>query len=48
MKPIFSTLKKNHYYDGGHIDLIEEISSETICNSACYFESKEIWFWELK
>lgn len=34
-------------YDGGHIDLIETTNSVQVCNSACYFSSKEIWFWEL-
>ncbi len=32
-------------YGGGHIDLIETSSSAVhVCNSACYFLSKEIWF----
>ncbi|MEJ2754541.1 MAG: T6SS effector amidase Tae4 family protein [Gammaproteobacteria bacterium] len=35
-------------YGGGHIDLIESSSTVTVCNSNCYFNSKEIWFWELK
>ena len=34
-------------YGGGHIDLIETSNSIQICNSACYFSSKEIWFWPL-
>jgi hypothetical protein len=34
-------------YDGGHIDLIETSNSVQVCNSACYFSSKEIWFWPL-
>lgn len=34
-------------YDGGHIDLIEPIDSVQVCNSACYYSSKEIWFWPL-
>lgn len=34
-------------YGGGHIDLIESSNAATVCNSNCYFESKEIWFWEL-
>jgi hypothetical protein len=35
-------------YGGGHIDLIETINTVAVCNSNCYFNSKEIWFWELK
>lgn len=35
-------------YDGGHIDLIETSNTVQVCNSACYFNSKEIWFWPLK
>lgn len=35
-------------YDGGHIDLIETLNTVSVCNSNCYFDSKEIWFWELK
>lgn len=35
-------------YGGGHIDLIDIQSKVAVCNSACYFQSKEIWFWELK
>ena len=31
-----------------HIDLIEPINSMQVCHSSCYFQSKEIWFWELK
>lgn len=34
-------------YGGGHIDLIEPINSVQVCSSACYFSSKEIWFWPL-
>lgn len=34
-------------YGGGHIDLIETSSTVQVCNSACYFSSKEIWFWPL-
>lgn len=34
-------------YGGGHIDLIEASSTAQVCNSACYFSSKEIWFWPL-
>lgn len=34
-------------YDGGHIDLIEIPTTVQVCNSACYFSSKEIWFWPL-
>lgn len=35
-------------YGGGHIDLIETKNAVSMCNSNCYFQSKEIWFWELK
>lgn len=35
-------------YGGGHIDLIEVSNKISVCNSNCYFSSKEIWFWELK
>jgi len=34
-------------YNGGHIDLIETADSVQVCNSACYFSSREIWFWAL-
>ena len=34
-------------YGGGHIDLIETTNAVPVCNSACYFSSKEIWFWPL-
>jgi hypothetical protein len=34
-------------YGGGHIDLIEVSNLIATCNSNCYFDSKEIWFWEL-
>lgn len=34
-------------YGGGHIDLIEASTTVQVCNSACYFSSKEIWFWPL-
>lgn len=34
-------------YGGGHIDLIETSNTVQVCNSACYFSSKEIWFWPL-
>ena len=34
-------------YNGGHIDLIETVNLILVCNSACYFSSKEIWFWPL-
>ena len=34
-------------YGGGHIDLIETSNAVQVCNSACYFSSKEIWFWSL-
>ncbi|WP_133511840.1 T6SS effector amidase Tae4 family protein [Candidatus Thiosymbion oneisti] len=35
-------------YGGGHIDLIDASNSVAVCNSNCYFNSKEIWFWPLK
>ena len=35
-------------YGGGHIDLIETNNSAQVCNSACYYSSKEIWFWPLQ
>lgn len=35
-------------YGGGHIDLIESSTTNTVCNSGCYYQSKEIWFWPLK
>jgi len=35
-------------YGGGHIDLIDIQNKLAVCNSTCYFQSKEIWFWELK
>lgn len=34
-------------YGGGHIDLVETSSMVCVCNSGCYFLSKEIWFWSL-
>lgn len=34
-------------YGGGHIDLIETSNSIQVCNSGCYYHSKEIWFWSL-
>ncbi|WP_374328433.1 T6SS effector amidase Tae4 family protein [Azonexus sp.] len=34
-------------YGGGHIDVIETTNGTQVCNSACYFSSKEIWFWPL-
>jgi hypothetical protein len=34
-------------YGGGHIDVIESTNSAHVCNSACYFASKEVWFWPL-
>ncbi|WP_416821661.1 T6SS effector amidase Tae4 family protein [Cronobacter sakazakii] len=36
-------------YNGGHIDLLEPVGNNMIqCNSECYTDCKEIWFWELK
>jgi len=34
-------------YSGGHIDLVESTNAASVCSSACYFDSKEIWFWPL-
>lgn len=34
-------------YGGGHIDLIDISNGVAVCHSNCYFESKEVWFWEL-
>jgi len=34
-------------YGGGHIDVIETSNTSAVCNSNCYFSSKEIWFWPL-
>jgi hypothetical protein len=34
-------------YGGGHIDLIEATTVNTVCSSGCYYQSKEIWFWPL-
>ncbi|RYY73043.1 MAG: hypothetical protein EOO52_19420 [Gammaproteobacteria bacterium] len=34
-------------YEGGHIDLIETNNKIQICNSHCYFNCKEVWFWSL-
>jgi hypothetical protein len=34
-------------YGGGHIDLIDVSDANAVCSSNCYFDSKEIWFWEL-
>lgn len=39
---------KMAHYSGGHIDLIEVNKAAATCHSACYMDSKEIWFWELK
>lgn len=35
-------------YGGGHIDLIEASTAAVTCNSNCYMQSKEIWFWPLQ
>ena len=35
-------------YNGGHIDLIDGSNNQTVCSSACYLDSKEIWFWPLQ
>jgi len=34
-------------YNGGHIDLIEPENAALICHSHCYFNCKEVWFWEM-
>lgn len=34
-------------YDVGHIDLVEPLNSAQTCHSHCYFNCKEVWFWEL-
>lgn len=34
-------------YGGGHIDLIEAMNNPYLCNSNCFFESREVWFWSL-
>lgn len=34
-------------YGGGHIDLIDSSTTNTVCSSGCYYQSKEIWFWPL-
>ncbi len=34
-------------YGGGHIDLIDSSTANAVCSSACYYQSKEIWFWPL-
>lgn len=35
-------------YGGGHIDLLEPVNDNMFqCNSGCFKDCKEIWFWEL-
>jgi hypothetical protein len=34
-------------YGGGHLDLIEPRTRIPVCASHCYFDCKEVWFWEL-
>ena len=34
-------------YGGGHIDLIDSLTTNAVCSSGCYYQSKEIWFWPL-
>ena len=34
-------------YRGGHIDLIGPLNKTYICNSVCFPNSSEIWFWSL-
>ena len=38
---------KMNAYPGGHIDLIQVHNATAVCSSACYLDSKEIWFWPL-
>lgn len=35
------------YAGGGHIDLIDNTAASLRCASACYFDSREVWFWPL-
>jgi hypothetical protein len=34
-------------YGGGHIDLIEPANGSLLCNSDCFFNCKEVWFWSM-
>jgi len=35
-------------YGGGHIDLLEPLGENMFqCNTFCYHDCKEVWFWEL-
>jgi hypothetical protein len=35
-------------YGGGHIDIIEPLHDNMfLCNSGCFTNCKEVWFWEL-
>jgi len=42
-KGIVAFIKVPGYEGGGHIDLIDEC----VCASDCYWDAREIWFWEL-
>ncbi|MBB5609454.1 MULTISPECIES: T6SS effector amidase Tae4 family protein [unclassified Janthinobacterium] len=33
---------------GGHIDIVLPSVGVTVCGSACYWTSAEVWFWELR
>src|SRR5690606_1973742 len=33
--------------NGDHIDLIDSFNAQQLCHSNCYFNSAEVWFWEL-
>jgi hypothetical protein len=35
-------------YGGGHLDLIEPRTRIAVCASHCYFDCKEVQFWELE
>lgn len=34
-------------YGGGHIDVIDVKNKQSVCNSNCYFECEQVWFWPL-
>lgn len=34
-------------YGGGHIDVLEHDAVGPLCNSHCYFDCKQVWFWAL-
>jgi len=36
-------------YEGGHIDIVApQLGGMQVCGSACYWTSKEVWFWPLR